>query len=168
MLQLAFQIIVQKLSRNEIKIGFDDGSEVDLCTIDFAGWNYCMIDLPGGVSAITHCRVVRTAGGSVGGDLYFDVLSQPGTTSVSNVKRDLEIIVYPNPVVGTELKISGLPDGESNYTMYSITGYKMQEGKVNHKSSVIQLNKDVKGQSVFILNITNHQKSVSLIVTNWQ
>ena len=67
--------IWREMSKNEIKIGFDNGTEVDLCTIDFAGWNYCRTDLPGGVTAITHCRVVRTAEGSKGGGLYFDALS---------------------------------------------------------------------------------------------
>ncbi len=157
-----------EMSDNYISIGFDNGTEVRLDTIDFAGWNYLKADIPDGATAISYYKIERiSAMGADGGDLLFDAMSQPGVTAIQGVRQALDILVFPNPVSGTELKINGLPDGESIYKIYSISGYKMQEGIINHGSSSIQLNKNVKDQSVFILNITNSQKSISLILTNW-
>ncbi len=157
-----------EMSDNYISIGFDNGTEVRLDTIDFAGWNYIKADIPDGAAAISYYKVERiSAIGADGGDLLFDGLSQPGVTAIHGVSQDMNIRVFPNPVNGSELKIKGLPDGESSYKIYSISGYKMQEGIIMDGSPVLHLNKNVKAQSVFILNITNKQNSISLILTNW-
>ncbi len=130
--------------------------------------DYLKADIPDGATAISYYKIERiSAMGADGGDLLFDALSQQGVTAIHGVRQALDILVFPNPVSGSELKINGLPDGESIYKIYSISGYKMQEGIINHGSSGIMLNKNVKDQSVFILNITNSQKSISLILTNW-
>jgi hypothetical protein len=151
------------MSRNEIYLQFDYETEVLLTEIDFAGWKYCSIDLEDEVSELTGIRMKKTSQGSDMGDLYFDALSQPDNTgfiipSVGDLK------IFPNPLKGNTLNITGLPEGNSSYSVVTMKGQILQTGKVSSTNNTIELKENKGSHSFLILNIVHEKISYSAII----
>ena len=141
------------MCKNRLLLGFDNGTEVDLTGVDFAGWDYRLAEIPEGATALDFIKLIREHNGSETGDLYFDMLHQPGTTvSVNSITMD-GIRVYPNPVVGTSIHLTGLPGNTTGYAIYSITGQRLQQGRIGPNQATIDLEERVAGNHAFILHL---------------
>ncbi|MEN8156772.1 MAG: N-acetylmuramoyl-L-alanine amidase [Bacteroidota bacterium] len=155
-----------EMSGQRISMGFDNGTETDLTIIDFAGWAYAIAEIPEDATALTYFNVIRENPDVEGGDLYFDLLHQPGST-VSIEHSELKgITAYPNPVVAGVLHLSGLPETVSSYRMYSVTGQLLQQGRIGPVSATVTLNDNVKGQPMFLLEVKGWKGTYRVLLTN--
>jgi len=155
-----------EMSNNMVSLGFDEGSEVGLDTINFAGWKYCSTETPAGANTVEYLKISRIENGAEGGDIYFDALSQP--VVISGIERPdrSKIVVFPNPLAGQEIRLIGLPAGKSVYSIYSMTGKKIQKGRIENGHNAIRLNDESLNQSMFVLNITSNSGINSFILIN--
>ncbi|MDD4553605.1 MAG: T9SS type A sorting domain-containing protein [Bacteroidales bacterium] len=69
------------------------------------------------------------------------------------------VLIYPNPTKGqVTLKITDLNDDElAEYTIYTLSGQKLKEGKTVHKCTVI--NFDTYSPGVYLLNVKFREKT---------
>jgi len=154
-----------EMSKNLISVGFDNGVEEVLCTIDFAGWKYCSMDLPPGINELQYIKITRSENGAETADIFFDAISQPDLSSGTGSRIKPELMVFPNPVYGLEIYISGLPEGISIYAIYNTDGRKIQEGKIDSKTATIRLNGTARNQNMFILQILTNNTSYTILLT---
>lgn len=154
-----------EMSYNDIFLGFDNETHVLLTNIDFAGWKYCALDIPDGATALTFIRIMNTENGATGGDLYFDMISQPDITGVVNAFEE-KIKVYPNPVDGNILWIEGLKNTESEYFIYSLDGKLIQHNVLHPEENRILLEDNVINLSTFILKVRQENLDHSIIINN--
>ncbi|MEX2371547.1 MAG: Ig-like domain-containing protein [Bacteroidales bacterium] len=156
------------LSYNRIDAGFNNQSVAELCTIDFAGWNYCTVSLPEGVSSLDYLKIVKTDEGNTGGDIYFDALNQRDLTSVFTGRADGKVTVYPNPLTGDKIHLSNLDGNESRYELYSISGQFLQQGNLKLNNPVIQLERQAQSGNTLILRIINDTECQTILIINNQ
>ena len=154
-----------EMSYNDIFLGFDNETHVLLTNIDFAGWKYCTVDIPEGATELTFIRIINTEIGATGGDLYFDMISQPDITGIINISEE-KIKVYPNPVDGNILWIEGLKDTKSEYSVYSLDGKLIQHNVLNPGENRILLEDNVINLSTFILKVRQEELDHSVIINN--
>ncbi len=153
-----------ELSTHHIAMGFDDGSEVKLSTIDFAGWAYRSIEVPAEATAITYIKLIGENESRAMGDLIFDVLLQPGSTVAVETLQLEGISVYPNPVEGSKIRISGLPEGYSDYAIFSISGKILQSGILLPGQSSISIKFEISGVHSMILKVRNEAGSFETLL----
>lgn len=156
--------IYGEMSHNQVSAGFDNETEVELGTIDFAGWNYCLAVLPDGATSLSYIKLSQTAEGASSGDLYFDALSQKLTTGSTDDASKQALTVYPNPLLGNTAELSGLPEGESEYRIVSLSGQTLQEGTVRSEDPRIIIKDEIIQQGVFLLRISGNQFRRSVLV----
>ena len=153
-----------ELSGHHMVMGFNDGSEVELGSIDFAGWAYRSIEIPEGATAITYLKLIRENDTVNMGDLIFDVLHQPGSTvDVENPQLE-GISVYPNPIKNSEIRISGLPQLYSDYALFSLSGKMLQSGILLPGESSISLESGARGANALILKVKNKTGSFETLL----
>jgi hypothetical protein len=153
-----------ELSGHHMAMGFNDGSEVHLCSIDFAGWAYRSIEIPEGASAITYLKLISESESVYMGDLIFDLLHQPGSTVDVETPQLGGISVYPNPIENSEIRISGLPQLYSDYALFSISGKMLQSGILLPGESSISLESGAKGAHSMILKVKNETGSFETLL----
>ncbi len=155
------------MSKNSVAIGFDNSSEIELGDMDFAGWNFLTLDIPEGATAIEYLKLSSNADSKLSGDILFDVLSQYGTLGVHRNFSKSSLTVFPNPLSGNSIFISGLEDAQSKYSIYSIDGKLLQSGVIDKNLQEIVINNSAKRRSTFILKIIgNSEISTHLIITD--
>ncbi|MEN8226907.1 MAG: N-acetylmuramoyl-L-alanine amidase [Bacteroidota bacterium] len=165
-LQEAGMWIWGDLSHNQIILGFNNGTEALLGEVNYAGWGYNLTEVPEGADSLVYIKLIRTDGAVETGDLYFDLFHQPGSTvSVPPFKED-DITLYPNPVNGSTIHIDGIPEGSFGYSMYSVTGTLIQEGKLMQGENSIELRKNALNQQLIILNISTETGTYSELIIN--
>ena len=133
--------------------GDGDLSEAELCTIDFAGWNYFTVERPSGVTAIDYLKYSSNSGGYETKDIYIDALSQEHVLGIPILDIDIEEIAYPNPLTGDVLWIKDPEQKNMEYWLYMPTGQLIQHGTISGEKQSIRINDAVKEQSMFILRI---------------
>lgn len=139
---------------HSIYLEFDNDLEAELGSIDFAGWAYKVAAIPEGATTITGFRLEQNNSKPAGEDLYFDMLHQPGSTVGIEHSHSLPgIKIYPNPVSDGLIHIGGLST-EAYYSVYSITGVLLQEGKISANEGSIELEENVKDKALVLLNIS--------------
>lgn len=152
-----------EMSYNEIYLQFDYETEVLLTEIDFAGWKYCTIVLEEEVSELTGIQMKRTSKGSANGDIYFDAISQPDNTGFSRPSKD-NIKVFPNPVRGNVITISGLPEGVSYFSIRSMDGRTLQNGQVSSTNTIIELEEYTGNPQMIILSIVHENNTYTTLL----
>jgi hypothetical protein len=94
------------------------------------------------------------------------MLHQPGSTVGIEMNHPLPgIKVYPNPVSDGLIHIVGL-SAESYYSVYSIMGSLLQEGRISANKASIELKENVKANTLVLLKIStdkgNHTQVMNI------
>jgi N-acetylmuramoyl-L-alanine amidase len=157
--------IYGEMSENIISLEFDELIEKSLTLIDFAGWKYCSIAVPDSVSKVTGIKIEQTTQGALGGDLYFDMLTQPEVISDIVVRTDVALNVFPNPVQNREVTIAGLGGDENYFSIFETTGRLVQSGKIGLDNKIV-LNSISGKYDILILKIKSTQVIKSILLFN--
>lgn len=157
--------IYGEMSKNSINLVFDELVEKQLTSIDFAGWKYCKMAVPESGSLLTGIKINQTVNGAIGGDLYFDMLSQSIETSNMIESNGLNIQVFPNPIKNGEISIKGLINEENYFSIYETTGKLVQYGKLESDNKIV-LNSDSENCNLLILRIRSKYATKSILLFN--
>jgi len=153
------------MSYHQIYLGFDNEIEKKGCRLDFSGWGYYKTEIPDGATALTHLKLVRLEG-ETSGDLQFDAFHQPGSTLFIDpaIAEESGIRIYPNPLTGSSVYVTGLPETAFSYTLYSLTGTLIWKGENKPGDVSIELPKRLRDQQLLILNIYSEKNSYSILL----
>lgn len=157
-----------EMSNNEINFTFDNDIEQLLTIIDFAGWKYCSIIIPENATKLTGVKLAQAEKGATGGDVFFDALGQTEVVGADYNEEVLSIKVFPNPITGNSVNISGLINGKADYTFYNLNGQFLQKGTINSKNieTKIVLNESSKSHNIVYLQIISNRLSNTFLLIN--
>lgn len=154
------------LSHNKISMLFDNNAAIELCTLDFLGWDYFNVRIPEGATTVTGIMLTHTPEGALQGDIYFDALSQPDDTNNIFPLSLRKVRVYPNPSDQGKFWIDQLPQGAVKYQLYNTTGSLMQEGYLRNRPSSVVLNSAARTQPLLLLRLSGDEGDITLLLRN--
>ncbi len=154
------------LSKNKISLIFDSNDVIELCTLNFLGWDYHMVQLPQGATQITGIKVTHMPEGSLRGDIYFDALSQPDDTNYIFPITLNKVRVYPNPSNQGKFWLDNLPEGLVKYQLYNTTGSLIQTGYLRNRPSSIVLNSAARLQPLLLLRLSMDGGNITKLLRN--
>jgi len=142
------------MSKNKVSLLFDNDAIVELCILDFLGWDYHTVQVPEGATKITGLQLSHESEGLLKGDIYFDALSQPDDTNSILPETLSKVRIYPNPSNQGKFWIDQLPEGIVKYQLYNTTGSLIQTGVLRNRPSFIELNSAARLQPLLMLRLS--------------
>ncbi len=153
-----------EMSKNLVILGFDTGLEQEVGSVDFAGWRYCSAEVPEGATEIQYVKIKLSAEGVLTEDIIFDGLSQPVISSTNTRKFTSNLKVFPNPLTGPEIQISGLPSGETAYRIFDLDGRQIQQGLIEKGDQSIMLTEASLSLHMFVLQLGGRNENKSFLI----